>query len=838
RIAYMLADANPKIVLTTPDLTPRLAPLTPATILDLTKPLDTPHTNTTPKTKPNNLAYVIYTSGSTGKPKGTMVENDAVVRLFSATDDWFGFNETDVWTLFHSYAFDFSVWEIFGALLYGGGLVIVPWLTSRDPEAFHTLLAEEGVTVLNQTPSAFGQLSNHRLALARPAPLVLRLVIFGGEALNRAALQPWFDRHGHDRPQLVNMYGITETTVHVTYQPLVDAPMAIGAIGVPIPDLQTRVLDSALNPLPPGVRGELFVAGPGLARGYLNRPALTAERFIPDPYGPPGTRLYRSGDLARVLEDGTLEYMGRADDQVKIRGFRIETGEIETALSAIPGVSGAIVLARNGKLVAWHCSDLAASDLREHLGRELPDYMVPATFVALDKLPLTANGKIDRSALPDPEPEAAPDFVAPRTAGEKALAEIWAEVLGRELVGIHDNFFASGGDSMRAVALAAKARDRGIRVDLGELFRHQTIAALATALGKDTKVAALPPLSDADRHLLPPSAQTAWPMTRLQLGMVFHAQVDGAAGVYHDIFSFRLRVDWHEDSFRKALNHLAERHPILRTSFDLARYSQPLQIVHREVALPISIIDISDRDCAAQDILIAEAIAAEKADPFLLDNAPLLRIAVHLRGQGQLQITLGIHHAILDGWSVAALQVELLDCWARLRRGDSVELAPLASDYSASIAAEIEAIADPENRAWWAENLDGQALLTLPTPTTDLGGALPDEPVRCDVEHELQTRLRDLAARLGLPLRSILLAAHLRVLALWGGTQDVTSGLVCHIRTEAPDSDKVLGLFLNTLPLRLHIQPESWRGLIKRVFEAELGLLAHRFYPLAQIVED
>jgi pristinamycin I synthase-3/4 len=838
RIAYMLADANPGIVLTTPDLTPRLETLTQASILDLTQPLDTPDTNTKPKTTPNNLAYVIYTSGSTGKPKGTMVENDAVVRLFSATDDWFDFNETDVWTLFHSYAFDFSVWEIFGALLNGGRMVIVPWLTSRDPEAFHTLLAEEGVTVLNQTPSAFGQLSNHRLALAEPAPLALRLVIFGGEALNRTALQPWFDRHGHDKPQLVNMYGITETTVHVTYQPLVDAPLAIGAIGVPIPDLQTRVLDSALNPLPPGVRGELFVAGPGLARGYLNRPALTAERFVPDPYGPPGARLYRSGDLARILEDGTLEYMGRADAQVKIRGFRIETGEIEAALSAIPGVSGAIVLARDGKLVAWHASSLSASDLRDHLGRDLPDYMVPATFVALDKLPLTANGKIDRSALPDPEPEAAPDFAAPRTAREQALADIWADVLGRDRVGIHDNFFTSGGDSMRAVALAAKARDRGIRVDLGALFRHQTIAALATTLGKDSPGPSLPPLSDADQRLLPPTAETAWPMTRLQLGMVFHAQVDGAAGVYHDIFSFRLRVGWHEESFRKALNLLADRHPILRTSFDLARYSQPLQIVHREVTLPISVIDISGKDGTAQDILIAEAIAAEKANPFLLEEAPLLRIAVHLRGHGQVQITLGIHHAILDGWSVAALQVELLDCWARLRRGEPVELAPLASDYSASIAAEIEAIADPENRTWWADNLDGQGLLTLPTPTTDLGGALPDEPVRCDVEHELQTRLRDLAARLGLPLRSILLAAHLRVLALWGGTLDVTSGVVCHIRTEAPDGDKVLGLFLNTLPLRLRIQPESWRALINRVFEAELGLLAHRFYPLAQIVED
>ncbi len=447
---------------------------------------------------PDHLAYVIYTSGSTGKPKGVLVTHRNVARLFEATDAWFRFDASDAWTLFHSFAFDFSVWELWGALLYGGRLVVVPYWVSRSPEAFHELLRRERITVLNQTPSAFRQLAQADLARGGPSgELALRYVIFGGEALELQTLRPWFRRHGDARPRLVNMYGITETTVHVTYRPITLADVEGGAgsvIGVPLPDLELHVLDALGEPVPIGVTGELHVGGAGLARGYLNRPELTAERFIRHPFSAvPGARLYRSGDLARRLSTGEREYLGRIDTQVKIRGFRIELGEIEAAIARHPAVRECVVLAREDgpddkRLVAYvvldgETSSSVADELRAHAGAHLPDYMVPAHFVTLPALPLTSNGKVDRQALPAPDPgrrETSRPFTAPRTPTEQEMASIWAQVLRVEPVGIDDNFFELGGDSLKAVrVLTAIRASLGVEVPLRHVFERPTVAGLA-----------------------------------------------------------------------------------------------------------------------------------------------------------------------------------------------------------------------------------------------------------------------------------------------------------------------------------------------------------------------
>ncbi|MBD2996263.1 non-ribosomal peptide synthetase, partial [Burkholderia pseudomallei] len=381
----------------------------------------------------HHLAYVIYTSGSTGRPKGVMVEHAQVVRLFGATQAWFGFDERDVWTLFHSYGFDFSVWEMWGALLHGGRLVIVPTEVTRTPSAFFALLCAEGVTVLNQTPSAFQALMSAQEEREEAAGNIeranvvahrLRYVIFGGEALEPRTLASWYARHG-ERTQLVNMYGITETTVHVTYCALrAEDAMRLGAspIGVRIPDLQLYVLDDRREPVPMGVTGELYVGGAGVARGYLNRPELTRERFIDDPFVA-GGRLYRTGDLARWRTDGSLEYLGRNDFQVKIRGFRIELGEIEAQLAKMTEVREVVVLARDSaadtdqnadlnasatanssekRLVAYYKGDADVAALRAQAAQHLPSYMVPSAYVRLDAWPLTPNGKLDRRALPAP----------------------------------------------------------------------------------------------------------------------------------------------------------------------------------------------------------------------------------------------------------------------------------------------------------------------------------------------------------------------------------------------------------------------------------------------------
>ncbi|HYX24955.1 MAG TPA: amino acid adenylation domain-containing protein, partial [Thermoanaerobaculia bacterium] len=419
RLAFLLADSRTPVVLTQDSLAsllPEPGVDTRVVFVDRDAERIAREHASDPRVvvSAKHPAYVIYTSGSTGRPKGVVVRHGNVLRLFSATDRWFGFGPEDVWTLFHSYAFDFSVWEIWGALLYGGRLVVVPYWVSRSPEAFYELLRAERVTVLSQTPSAFRQLiwaEETVLAGAEP-DLALRYVIFGGEALETASLAPWFERHGDERPRLINMYGITETTVHVTWRELGwrDVGRAVSAVGCPIPDLGVYLFDSALQPVPVGVAGEIHVGGAGLAEGYLRRPELTAERFIPNPFGEAGSRLYRSGDLARRLPDGDLEYLGRIDHQVKIRGFRIELGEIESALVRHPAVREAVVLAVDDpdrRLVAWVVpaagAALSLSDLRSFLAQSLPDYMLPSALVLLDALPLTANGKIDRRSLPAPE---------------------------------------------------------------------------------------------------------------------------------------------------------------------------------------------------------------------------------------------------------------------------------------------------------------------------------------------------------------------------------------------------------------------------------------------------
>jgi amino acid adenylation domain-containing protein len=442
-------------------------------------------------THADGLAYVIYTSGSTGRPKGVQISHRNVGRLLDGTHAWFGFGPDDVWTLFHSFAFDFSVWEIFGALCSGGRLVIVPYWISRSPPDFLQLLRDQGVTVLSQTPSAFGQLMH--VPGLYDAPLALRTVVFGGEALDPQRLQAWVARWGDRQPRLVNMYGITETTVHVTYRPLAarDVQAQRSPLGVAIPDLALKVLDASLNPVPLGAAGELYVAGEGLARSYLGQPGLSAQRFVADPFDSGGGRLYRTGDLARRHADGELEYLGRVDHQVKIRGFRIELGEVQAQLQSLPGVREAAVLVQQGaggpRLVAYASAlaghRLEAVALREQLEQRLPGHMVPGAVTVLDGLPLNANGKLDTRALPAPAPGSDKAYEAPRGEAEQALAALWAEVLGVERVGRNDNFFELGGHSLMAVQLSALLLGRhGCEVPVRSFFEAPVLKALAACL--------------------------------------------------------------------------------------------------------------------------------------------------------------------------------------------------------------------------------------------------------------------------------------------------------------------------------------------------------------------
>ena len=875
RLTFILTDASPTLVLTTAALAAGL-PDTGALVVDLDEADFGPETSAGPLAVPLSSAhpaYIIYTSGSTGRPKGVVVGHANAARLFSETRGWFDFDERDVWTLFHSYAFDFSVWELWGALAHGGRLVIVPYLVSRSPEAFHALLRRERVTVLNQTPTAFRQLVRWEEEVLPPAAEALpdlRLVVFGGEALDVAHLASWWARHGEDRPRLVNMYGITETTVHVTYRPVSreDLDRASSPIGRTIPDLSVLLLDAAAYPVPIGVTGEIHVAGAGLAQGYLNRPELTAERFVPHPFAVwPGERLYRSGDLARFRPAGGIEYLGRADLQVKIRGFRIELGEIEAALAEHPGVRDAVVLARPDaagelRLIAWfvvasepgqaggtgETEEPSAADLRRFLAARLPEPMLPTAFVPIPGLPLTAHGKLDRQSLPDPAAvasRAAGEPASPETPAERILAAVVEEVLGVPRADLLDSFFGLGGDSIKAIRLRALAERRGLSLPLEEVFRQGSLRELARAAEPPSAAAAPEPeiapfsqIAAADRVRLPADVEDAYPLSFLQAGMIFHNELSGAAGLYLNVLSLHLETDLDVAALRWALEQLAARHSVLRTSFDLERFGEALQLVHRRAEIPLGILDLTALPAGRQQEALAACFKGA-GRRFDLGRSPLLRFAVCRLGPGSWQLLMAEHHAILDGWSVATLLSELFNLYLFRRREAPPPGAPPASVFRDFVVRERQTLERRESRDFWQEALRDRPSIVFPhwslsRAAQTIEGDSRRPSVQVPIDAHLSAALARLARASALPEKSLLLAAHLKVLSVSYGP-DVVTGLVANGRPEVDDGDRALGLFLNTLPFRLCLAPGSWLDLARQTLDAERQLMPHRRFPLAEL---
>jgi amino acid adenylation domain-containing protein len=858
-----------------------------------------------PRVEPDHPAYVIYTSGSTGRPKGVVVTHRNAARLFTATAGWFDFGPDDVWTLFHSYAFDFSVWEIWGALLHGGRLVVVPWWVSRSPDDFLGVLRDEQVTVLNQTPSAFRQLlqaEERQLLPGAPAELpALRLVLFGGEALDPRHLRPWFQRHGDRRPRLYNLYGITETTVHVTCRPLAaaDGGSGVSAVGRPLTDLAVRVLDRRLQPAPIGVPGEICVGGAGLARGYLGRPELTAERFVPDPLAgpaggaggsgepggpggpggpdPPGGRLYRSGDLARWRPDGDLEILGRIDTQVKVRGFRVEPGEIEAALIEHPGVRECAVVAAEeadgGRRLAAYVvprgAAPAAAELRSFLAQRLPGPMVPASFVTLAALPLTAHGKLDRRALPAATPAAAAGNVNeleprrgwPQTRVERAIAASWAEVLNVRRIALDDDFFALGGDSIRGIQVRVRAEERGVRFSLQQLFQHPTVRELACAVQGDGPASVAPGegpaapaapgpfalIGAADRARLPAGLADAYPLTRTLAGLVFHGEYSPDYLIY--VTSLHLQAPLDLSRLRLAWSRVIARHPMLRTSFALRGLSEPLQLVHEaapEAGARIAEVDLRGLAPACQEAVLAGWLAGEARRKFDWGRAPLLRLHVHRRAEEAFQLTLS--EPYLDGWSVGLLLTELFSRYLALLAAARPELGlppvepppedrPLASCPRDYVALERAALASAECRQFWERRLDGGGSARLPRGRAARGARAGQAVGHLEVavSEAVSHGLAAAARGGGVPLKELLLAGHLKVLSVLTGDDDVLTGLLTHGRPETADGDRILGGFLNAMPFRMALAPGSWLDLARQAFAAELELLPWKRYPMAEL---
>ncbi|WP_412543787.1 amino acid adenylation domain-containing protein [Longispora sp. K20-0274] len=860
RLVYMLEDAGAPILVADTVQAERLAAANVTTVL-VDQHADAvaanPAHNPDQLGGPDNLIYVIYTSGSTGQPKGVCLTHGNVLRLLTVTDADYSFDETDVWPLFHSYAFDVSVWELWGALMHGGKLVVVPKDVTRSPDDFLDLLVDHGVTVLNQTPTAFrGLVSLAGEGDPRIDQLKLRAVVFAGEKLIFGDLAPWTRRVGLDAPRLLNMYGITETTVHTTYyrvRPEDIDPQAGSPVGRALDDLRVYLLDQHGNLAPIGAPGEIYVAGLGVARGYLNRPELTAERFVPNPFGP--GRLYKSGDLARRKPDGSLEFMGRADDQVKVRGYRIELGEIQAALAAHPAVRDAVVVVRDEQILAYIVaaggSVPAPSELRALLLKTLPEYMVPAAFVPVGKIPLTVNGKLDRRALPVPgraELGSDREFVAPRTPVEEQVAAVWRDVLGVERVGVDDNFFDLGGDSIRAVGLVGALRPAGFDVAVRDIFAHRTVAALCEFLtGRpalvelDRVVAPFDLISAEDRAKLPAGVVDAYPLSQIQLGMVVEMLNDTGRNNYHNVTSFRILDDGPFDlvALREAGRIVMARHEILRTSFDLDTFAVPLQLVHATAELPIAHQDLTALSGDALERAIRAHIAVERADLFDLAVPPLLRFTAHECGDKSWWLTFTECHPILEGWSHHSLLMELVDLYRTIRDGHTpVDPEPATVRYADFIAAELDTLAGDEDRAYWKTIVDGYPKVELPAVWADPADT-PKESYRIWIPfHDLESDLRRLASKAQGSLKSVLHAAHLKVMSQLTDEERFFSGLVCNARPEALGADRVYGLYLNPLPFAFDRGAATWRELVEGVFAREVELWPHRRFPMPAIQRE
>ncbi|WP_280233192.1 non-ribosomal peptide synthetase [Nocardia cyriacigeorgica] len=788
--------------------------------------------------RPGDPAYVIYTSGSTGRPKGVVVTHANVVRLFQATQRWFGFGAQDVWTLFHSIAFDFSVWEMWGALLYGGRLVVVDADTARAPGDFLEVLIRERVTVLNQTPSAFGLLT--AAAAARTdAELAVRVLIFSGEALPPSLLGEWPARY--PRQRLVNMYGATETTVLTTGHVLDATPSGDalgGTIGEPIADLRCYVLDAALRPAADGIPGELYVSGPGVAAGYLRRPDLTSVRFVADPFGPPGAVMYRSGDLARRTAAG-LEYLGRADRQVKIRGYRIEPGEVEAALVRQPGVSAAAVvpeeLAGIGlRLIGYVVTDdTDTAPIRAGLTELLPPQAIPALLIPIPALPLTGNGKVDRRALRATRArrEAGSGVEPPRTEREEVLLETFVTALGHSGFGVTDEFFTLGGDSILAIRVADLARARGLAISTKDIFTHRTVRTLAAiATSAPVSVPEPPPapieVTDEVRDRLVRRfgpISDLLPVTPLQTGLLFHSRLDDSSGddPYVVQLQLTLRGDLHPDKLRDAARTLVHRHPQLAGAFAIDE--QPLFVVPRTREprwYSADLADAADRDREIASIAERDRHGIDPSEP------PLLAFSVARMDRQQWRLILTVHHTLLDGWSLGLLLRELFHTYRDAKL-------PAPQPYRRFLD-QLAARPIGPALAAWRRVLDGAEPCLV-------GRASPHhaEPVTHTVRipDEVTAALTARAAASGLTPNSVVQAIWALQLARLTARTDIVFGIAVSGRSDGVDTSETIGMLLNTVPVRIRLRPaETAYDLAGRIQAQRTELLDHDHLGLTDIL--
>ncbi|MFE5140466.1 non-ribosomal peptide synthase/polyketide synthase [Streptomyces fagopyri] len=841
RVAHMLADSATTTVVTTTGTAPRLPSAPGLAVLLLDTPAETvPTAAATTPARPDDPAYLIYTSGSTGRPKGVAVTHRAIVNRLRWMQGQYGLTSDDRVLQKTPAGFDVSVWEFFWALCEGAAVVLARPDGHRDPAHLAALIREQRVTTLHFVPSMLEAFLRSEEITADPAwAASLRRVFSSGEALPGAAAARWHELTG---VPLHNLYGPTEAAVDVTHHPYDGTPCTTVPIGRPVWNTGLRVLDSCLRPVPEGVPGELYLTGVQLARGYHARPALTAERFVADPYGGPGERMYRTGDLASRRADGVIEYLGRTDRQLKIRGNRVEPGEIEAVLAAQPAVAQAAVTVVGHALVAYVVPVRGATPepgaLLAVLAASLPAPMVPGACVVLDALPLTPSGKLDRSALPAPRTVRA-EARAPRDARELALTGIFSAVLKLDEVGIDDDFFMLGGDSISSIGVASRARRAGLELNPRDVFEHRTPAALAAAAlsaepARAPRSAFALTVEETEHvhRLSPGPVEDIWPLAPLQEGLFFHSTYDDSAlDVYtvHESFDFAVPLD--ADRLRTAVRVLLERNPSLRAGFTSDGLRQPVQFIVRDPEIPLEEVDLSALPADEQDARLGALMAAERTRRFELTRPLLFRVLiVRLGDERGDRLIVGRHLLLWDGWSAWIFLDQLFALYESGGEAGSLPAPGSYRDYLTWLEVQDTEVATGA----WRTALAGLDEPTLLAATDQ--GLEPDIPERLDaiLPAELGERLRDRARRHGLTLNSVLTAAWGLTLAAATGRTDVVFGTTVAGRpSEVPDIEHVIGMFLNTVPARIAYDPaESVLDLLRRVQDERLAVMPYEYLGL------
>ncbi|HEX2094417.1 MAG TPA: amino acid adenylation domain-containing protein, partial [Longimicrobiaceae bacterium] len=844
RIAYILQDARVSLLLTHTHLLPRLPAFgVPILALDASPATEAPmEVRAAADPGPEALAYVLYTSGSTGRPKGVMVPHRAVVNFLVSLRERPGLAEEDVLLAVTTLSFDIAALEIFLPLTVGARVVVADRETAADGARLAAALRESGATVMQATPATWRML----LHAGWSGDPRLR-ALCGGEALPPDLAAALRER----TREVWNLYGPTETTIWSTLEPVEEAQPGMGGalpIGRPIANTRVYVLDERLEPAPVGVPGELFIGGEGVSRGYWERPELTAERFVPDPFSPdPGARLYRTGDRARWTADGKTEFLGRTDFQVKVRGYRIEPGEIEAVLVVHPGVREALVVVRqdapgDARLVAYVVPAAEARapspcELREHLRGRLPEYMLPSAFVVLDALPLTPNGKVDRRALPDPELEPEGAFVAPRTPTEEVLAGIFAELLRREQIGAHDNFFHLGGHSLLAMQVVARVRHAlGAEIPVRTLFERPTLTELALAVEAASGDGWLPaiPLAPRDRAFpLAPAQERLWFLDQMDPGNDLAYTLAGAV---------RLEGPLQVSALERALGRILERHEVLRTRFEVWE-GRPVQVVESAVAFPLPVEDLAgDPAGGDREAAVLEWAAREARHPFDLAAGPLIRARLLRVSPRDHVLLVTVHHLVADGWSLEVLMRDLAELYAASLEGRPPRLPGLPvqyADYAVWHAEWLRGRVEPQ-LAYWRRELEGSdPVLELPTdrprpPIQAHRGAVE----RFVLPAGLRDSLDDLGRRAGATLFMVLLAGLQSVFHRYTGQTDFVIGSPVANRTR-PEVEGLIGMFFNTLALRARLEGDpTFTGLLDRVRTTLLGAFQHQDLPFERLVEE